>query len=524
VQPDIEHPIPARNELALLQSPPGCTLPGGMLRIYDTVRNTGTFNFIGARCPLTQPLHIPLWRQELREYCDKDLVEFLQYGWPIGYTESTFPAGGENQSNHRSALAHPAHVTRYIQKELEHGAMLGPFSAPPFQQYHVSPLMTRPKKDSEERRVIVDLSFPTGSSVNDGIPKDYYMGDCYKLQYPGVDNLVTQVLKHGPGCHMYKVDLARAYRHFRSDVSSYSLLVIEWEGQYYVDISIPFGLRTGALICQKVTNAFAYIMTKYGVDIVNYIDDLAGCNNPEAAQSDYALVRSTAKALGLNEAPHKLCPPNTSMVFLGIDFDSITLTLRIPPDKVQEVLELLEQWRHRHTASRNQLQSLLGRLHHVAKCVKPARLFVSRMLETLRDAPASGQAVLSEDFMRDVHWFLQFMPHTNGVSMMAHPGLEQMTGHSSHLDACLTGCGAVFGQLCYATPFPAFILVNRHPIHCLEMLNAVVAARLWGRLWAHATVTLHLDNIACVQVLESGRSRDKFLLQCARQVPAPVRA
>jgi len=515
----ISHPIPARNAAATLQPPTGSTLPVEVLRIYDVVRSTGKYNFMGSRCSLPQPLHIPLWRQELRGYHDVGLVEYLQYGWPIGYTAPDFPAGEGNQkANHHSALAHPMHVDKYIQKELAHGALLGPFSAPPFLQCHISPLMTRPKKDSQDRRVIVDLSFPHGTSVNDGIPREHYLGDCYKLQYPGVDNLVSLVIAHGQGSHMYKVDLERAYRHFRCDVSSYPLLGIEWNKEYYIDISIPFGLRTGALICQKVTNAFVYIMSKYGIDLVNYIDDIAGCNAPDAAQDDYSLVRAKAKALGLREAPHKLCHPCTSMVFLGINFDSVALTLKIPADKVQEVLQLLQQWQHRRTASRHQLQSLLGKLHHVAKCVRPARLFVSRMLETLRVAPPSGQTVLSEEFQMDLHWFLQFMPRTNGISMMVHPNLELMTGHSAHLDACLSGCGAVYGQLCYAAPFPDFILQEQHPIHCTEMLNVVVAARLWGRLWARSSVTLYLDNIACVQVLESGRSRDRFLLQCAREV------
>ena len=48
----------------------------------------------------------------------------------------------------------------------------------------ISPLSTRPKRGSEDRRVILDLSFPIGESVNDGIPKDTYMGFHAKLTSP----------------------------------------------------------------------------------------------------------------------------------------------------------------------------------------------------------------------------------------------------------------------------------------------------------------------------------------------------
>ena len=275
------HPTRISHPLPVLLYDATSSPAGRLLLTYEAVRESGMFNFAHAQIPLPQPLNIPLWEAELKDYSASYIVNFLNYGWPIGYTATQLPV--PHAQNHHSALAYPDAVQKYITTEIQHGAMLGPFSAPPFDYCHISPLMTRPKKDSTDRRVIVDLSFPRGTSVNDGIPKEEYMGQCYKLQYPGVDSLTELVLKRGQGCLLYKVDLSRAYRHFRADVSNYFMFIIEWGGQYYIDTSIPFGLRTGALICQKVTNAFTYIMAKQGIDIVNYIDDLAGCAEPESA-------------------------------------------------------------------------------------------------------------------------------------------------------------------------------------------------------------------------------------------------
>ena len=54
----------------------------------------------------------------------------------------------------------------------------------PAQGFVLSPLNTVGKRDSEERRVIVDLSWPCGHSVNDGIPSDSYLGEpCITLAY-----------------------------------------------------------------------------------------------------------------------------------------------------------------------------------------------------------------------------------------------------------------------------------------------------------------------------------------------------
>ena len=47
----------------------------------------------------------------------------------------------------------------------------------------VSPRMTRSKQNSEKRRTTIDLSWPHGGSVNDGVSKVSY----FTLAYSSVD-------------------------------------------------------------------------------------------------------------------------------------------------------------------------------------------------------------------------------------------------------------------------------------------------------------------------------------------------
>ena len=44
---------------------------------------------------------------------------------------------------------------------------------------HISPFMSRAKSDSDSRRTIMDLSFPKGLSINDGVLKDTYWGTSF---------------------------------------------------------------------------------------------------------------------------------------------------------------------------------------------------------------------------------------------------------------------------------------------------------------------------------------------------------
>ena len=50
--------------------------------------------------------------------------------------------------------------------------------------------MTRPKSNLAARRTIIDLSWPKGHSLNDGVSKTSYLGTEFELQYPSVDSII----------------------------------------------------------------------------------------------------------------------------------------------------------------------------------------------------------------------------------------------------------------------------------------------------------------------------------------------
>ena len=91
--------------------------------------------------------------------------------------------------NHKSAIEHPEAIDEYIEKEVTKGALLGPVQERPSNKFHWSPMLTRPKAKTK-RRVIVDLSFPKGGSVNDMVEGDKYDGLRYKLKLPRIDDIV----------------------------------------------------------------------------------------------------------------------------------------------------------------------------------------------------------------------------------------------------------------------------------------------------------------------------------------------
>ena len=112
--------------------------------------------------------------------------------------------------------------------------MAGPYDHPPYgSSSHVSPFMSRPKPDSNNRRVIIDLSWPKGASVNHFTNINMYLGSTYKLTYPTVDSITKHFEKLGRDALIYKIDLSRAFRQLPVDPHDYNLLCLKWKNSYF---------------------------------------------------------------------------------------------------------------------------------------------------------------------------------------------------------------------------------------------------------------------------------------------------
>ena len=52
----------------------------------------------------------------------------------------------------------------------------------------------------------------------------------------------------------------------------------------------------------------------------------------------------------------------------------------------------------------------------------------------------------------------------------------------------------------------------------LEILNILVACKVWANHWANKRIKIWCNNLAVVEVLNSGKSRDATLATCARNI------
>ena len=208
--PKINQPANARKDLVTF-----------MVSANSDVRKSGQPNFKGCRIPVPSNFNFKYLERELVDYHDKDiLLLLLRYSCPINF-EGNPETLAHTCKNQKGATNFQEQVDAFLKRELATGTVMVPFTTSPFEfETTVSPLNTVPKRDSAERWVIVDLSFPKHSpdrSINGGLTKDVYLGDTIQLHYPSVDNVVNLVKEKGPGCFLFKCDLSRAYRQLPVD-------------------------------------------------------------------------------------------------------------------------------------------------------------------------------------------------------------------------------------------------------------------------------------------------------------------
>ena len=164
--------------------------------------------------------------------------------------------------------------------------------------------------------------------------------------------------------------------------------------------------------------------------------------------ASFKFLKNLLVELGLDISPKKLVPPSTLVTCLGILIDSINKTISKPPEKLSEITQLCAQWTSKTYCGKRDLQSLLGCLLYISKCVKHSRFFLNRMLTLLRDNYDKTKILITSEFYKDLAWFNSFLSHYNGVTYY-----EQQNCHSEvHLDACLTGLGGSYES--WSTHFP----------------------------------------------------------------------
>ena len=442
------------------------------------------------------------------------LVKCLRVGVDLGFY------GQRNRiqvgPNLESAYEHPDAIDKNIATELDNGRRKGPFTEIPFDnEFYSNPLGVVVKKGKSKPRVIHHLSWPR-SAANSSVNASIF---AFESKLDAFDKALVIVRQLGANCLMSKIDIESAYRCIPVRPQDWPLLGFKWNEQYYFDIVMQFGITSATAIFEWYSSAAQHIAehTCAIKHMVHYVDDFM-LFNKGLASAKLALdsVVKLFAELGIPISMSKLEGPSTSMVFLGILFDSVAMTIRLDDEKLASIHSELTLWSDRTSASKQELQSLLGVLAFASKVVAPGRTFLRRIIDHIKTLPSdtahTTQHPLSKSFQLDLCWWRRFISAWNGVSIIPDTNWTPAHALSIYTDACVQGYGALFGNSWFACTWTVeeeqqAARDKRDSMPFKELYALTKAAATWGSQWQGRKILFHTDCQPNVDAWRKGDSR-----------------
>jgi hypothetical protein len=138
-------------------------------------------------------------------------------------------------------------------------------------------------------------------------------------------------------------------------------------GNFYIDKCLPFGCAISCKIFELFSSFLEWLVTKKsGIETVHhYLDDF---NFAGSALTNHCNIlmhsfQSMCVELGIPLNQDKSVIPTTCLTFLDLEIDTMSMQIRIPQDKVQELVNLLLFWVAKDKIQLAPLQTLVGKLN-----------------------------------------------------------------------------------------------------------------------------------------------------------------
>ena len=459
------------------------------------------------------PLNLEQWIRELSHHPDTSFANYILDGIHRGFRIGFDRSHSLVSANSNLHCNNPDIVSDYLAREVaSHRMWKCPMGVRP-KGVHISPLGLIPKKNKPGKwRMIVDLSSPWGSSINDGISSDVA-----SLQYTSIDDLAALVVSEGKGYYLVKANIQEAYRTVPVHPEDQHLLGVEWNGAVFIDKVLPFGLRSAPKIFSAVADALLWILTKKGITKgLHYLDDfvLVAGSREEALRQKQAML-STFENLQVPIEQSKLEGPDTCLTFLGIEIDTDQLQLRLPHKKLVDLKALLVAYMGHISIPKKEVERLTGLLQFACKVVRPGRPFLRR-LYALQEVGSHPRHLvqLNKPARADIIWWHLFVERWNDISLLWDLGLAK-----NDLKVYSDASGS-WG--CAAFQHPHWFQLGWNPRLCQlsiavkELIPVVLAAALFGHQWAGKVVQFVVDNKAVVDVLNATFCSDTHMMHLIR--------
>ena len=290
--------------------------------------------------------------------------------------------------NAKSAYENGILLTDTIAHWVKSEMVAGPFDSPPLKNFRVNPLMA--VKQKNKVRPILNLSAPKNFSFNDAVIEN----SLRKLEMSSAALFAKALRRAGKGALMAKYDICDAYKQIIGHPSQWAAFGFKWLGKYFYDITTVFGSKSAPTnfdsIPETVVNIVCTLTAVPRTIVHRQLDDVpvvspASTTHTAAFAEKYVEV---CEMLGLPLAED--CPmrdksygAGTTGTVLGIDFDSKSLTWKLPIAKAASIIDVIDKFLAARTCNLKDAQRLHGKLSDFSQMCEFMKGFRFQLLKLL---------------------------------------------------------------------------------------------------------------------------------------------
>lgn len=321
---------------------------------------------------LRSQMNAQAWITELKYENDNWLKGYIRDGILNGFkiVDNLDEVCPYDRSNYSSALEGEAgeFVNELMEQEIRSGKYMLTTSRP--KCIHS---LGSVKKSGGGFRPITDCRQPLGESINNHMDTT-----AQSFKFMSVDHVQSLIY---PDCFSCTIDISSAYRSISIYPPHRVLQGIRWSRNnsscFLVDTRLCFGIKCAPFVFHQVSVFLARCMQRRGFSgICYYLDDFlcvgGGFSDCQYTQGVFIHL---LHYLGFDVAWHKCSTPSKVTRYLGIDFDSSCMQLRIPPDKLDRLFKELVFFESKSRATLRQLQRLCGTLAYCSKLIRGGENF-----------------------------------------------------------------------------------------------------------------------------------------------------
>ena len=468
------------------------------------------------------PINVGRVKKGLIKYPNREfannLIQGLEFGFKLKYGGPRIPY----ISDSKEIVGEKARIAEMkISKEISLGRIAGPFPQPPFPTFRASPISVIPKKSSSEYRLIHNLSYPPHQSVNDYIDKE----DC-SVKYSSIDEAIEMIQNLGSNALLAKCDVKSAFRLLRLSPSEFDLTGFKFQDQYYFDKCLPMGASISCSLFESFSTALHWYTQEQSPSkhILHYLDDFlfGGKANTSQCSKTLSTFKYCCADWGVPLAEEKTVEPTEKLIFLGIEFDTTNMVMRLPNEKLLDLRKKIKQVINSKKVTLRDLQSLIGSLIFACQVVIPGRAFCRRLIDaTCNLREPHHHTRVTKNMREDLKLWLLFLENFNGTTVMldkfwySNADLELFTDSAGGI-----GFGVYFNKKWAQSLWPTEWVQKGicSDITFLELFPVVAALYIWQSDLKNKKILFHVDNQAVVTIINKKSSKSPRVMGLVRKM------